>query len=691
VSRRTAVCYRAVRKKFARSRFAASSKVTEFVRRRDFIKDAIFSSAAASRCPSAFHEPEILQQLLVPQQGIPVLGRQQMQDLAQYEEAQHPLLAGRFDEALKVLIPAIKQRPGVIPYTIAAIYLRMERWAEGIPYALQACRDTPSDIRYRWILRALTLQAGQPESLIPTEFRLKLPASSSSPFQLRDVTKVCGVGRLGLGRGAAWGDFDNDGNEDILVGAERAPFCLFHNRGDGTFEDVAREVGLIDPVGLGCYASQFIDYDNDGYQDVFFSSNGWGGGGRLFLFHNEGGKRFADVTQAAGLSAPVNAFGSSWVDYDNDGRVDLAVAVGIIDPDGGDRIRLYHNEGGGKFREVGESAGLTQRARWISLCWGDYDGDGRQDLLATSFDAGPFLFRNLGTGRFEDVSVKAGIRTQAAAYTPEFFDYDNDGNLDIFVSTYPFGDLTLTSMIETKLAGTAVPAAQRQLLFRNNGDGTFRNVTEEAGITGWYGGMSSQVGDFDNDGADEIVIGTGNPALDWCEPKPLLRNNGRGQFTDIAESAGLIHFGMLHGTALADYNLSGNLSLFGSFGGFYWGSRETSRLYRNLGSGNASLEVRLVGTTSNRDAIGTRASATAGKRKVFKWVNGGNGFGCNNSRIVHLGLGRETKVDRLQIDWPSGQRQSFQDIPAGQRIEIVEGNANVRSLVKFHGAAGLTF
>jgi hypothetical protein len=471
------------------------------------------------------------------------------------------------------------------------------------------------------------------------------------------------------------------------VGAERAPFCLFHNRGDGTFEDVAREVGLIDPVGLGCYASQFIDYDNDGFQDVFFASNGWGGGGRLFLFHNEGGKRFVEVTQSAGLAGPVNAFGSSWADYDNDGRVDLAVAAGIIDPEGGDRIRLYHNEGNGKFREVGQAAGLTRRARWISLCWGDYDGDGRQDLLASSFDAGPFLFRNLGNGRFEDVTDKAGIRMQAAAYTPEFFDYDNDGKLDLFVSTYPSGDLTVNNMIETKLGTATVPRAQRQLLFRNNGDGTFRNVTDEAGVIGWYGGMSSQVGDLDNDGFDEIVIGTGNPALDWCEPKPLFRNNGKGQFTDVAESAGLVHFGMLHGTALADYNFSGNLSLFGSFGGFYWGSRETSRLYRNLGSGNTSLEIRLVGTKSNRDAIGAKVSAAARNRKVFKWVNGGDGFGCNNSRIVHLGLGRELNVDWLQIDWPSGERQTFQNIPAAQRIEIIEGSVKLRSIVNFRASS----
>jgi len=649
------------------------------LKRRDFIKEALLGTTFAWKARSLW-DLNITCGPLEFQQGMPLPPQTHIPDMAQYEESQHPLLAGRFHEALSKLLPTIKERPGIGPYTVAIIYLRMERCAEGIPYALQACRDTPDDIRYRWMLRTLTILAGQPESTIPKEFRLKVAPGFPSTFQFCDVTEVAGTDRLALGRGAAWGDFDNDGRDDILVGAERAPFLLLRNRGDGEFENVAERMGLVDPLGVGSYSSQFIDYDNDGFQDIFLCGNGWGGAARLYLFHNEGGKRFVDVTQSAGLAVPIDAFSASWADYDNDGYVDLAVAAGVIEPEGGDRIRLYHNDGNGRFHEVGEQAGLTQKARWISACWGDYDGDGRPDLLATSFDKGPFLYRNLGGGRFEDVTDRAGIRTQAHAYTCEFFDYDNDGKLDAFVSTYPEGDYK--GMIQTKLSGAAVPRAQRQLLFRNNGDGTFRNVTEEAGITGWYGAMSSQIADVDNDGFEEIFLGTGNPEMDWCEPKPLFHNEGNGQFREISDSAGLVHYGMLHGMAFSDYDNSGNLSLFASFGGFYWGTRETSRLYRNLGSGKLALEVRLVGTTSNRDAIGAKVSALAGKRRIFKWIDGGNGFGSSNSRVVHLGLGHETRVNQLQIEWPSGLRQSFENIPAGQRIEITEGKDIVRSLIR---------
>jgi len=630
-----------------------------------------------SECLSA----ATLAEMLSFQQANPTDAHRQFNDLAEIEEARHPLLAGDFEEALKILIPRLKERPGIAPYVVATIYLRMEQYAPGIPYALQACRDTPTDVRYRWMLNVLTILAGQPEKSIPNEFRLTLPPSARSSFRFQDVTAEAGVGRLALGRGAAWGDFDNDGREDILVGAERAPFRLLHNLGNGKFEDVAPRLGLIDPVGLGCYAAQFIDYDNDGYEDIFLSSNGWGGGGRLFLFHNDQAKHFTDITASAGFGGSVNAFGSSWADYDDDGRPDLAVATGIVDPPDGDRLRLFHNEGGGKFREVGQDAGLSQKAKWISVCWGDYDGDGRQDLLANSFNAGCFLFRNMGNGRFEDVSVNAGVRNSHHTYTAEFLDYNNDGRLDLFVSTYPEGDLK--GMIDDKISGAAVPSDQRQLLFQNNGDGTFTNVAGKAGITGWYGAMSSQVADVDNDGYPEIFLGTGNPALDWTEPKALFHNDGKGHFVDIARSANLIHYGMLHGIVFSDYDDSGNLSLFGSFGGFYWGTRETSRLYRNLGCGNHALEVRLVGTRSNRNAIGAKVTAVVKGRHIFNWINGGNGFGTLNSRVVHIGLTQDSKVDLLQIDWPSGLHQSFQNVDAGQRIEIVEGQNTLRTLVRF--------
>lgn len=608
--------------------------------------------------------------------------QRQPPDLARAEEAKSPLLAGDFTGALRTLPGEVLSYPGDprFPYSLATVDLRLRRYARAIPYAEMACKDDPASVRYRWMLRILTMLAGKPLSSIPLEYRLVVPPQAPSPIHFVDVTKSAGVQNFALGRGVAWGDFDNDGRDDLLVCAERSPFRLFHNLGNGKFTEVAGKMGLVDPVGLGCYAANFIDYDNDGFEDIFLTSNGWGGVNRLFLFHNDHGRRFVDVTQKAGLGGPINAFGTAWADYDRDGYADLAVATGIVEPAGG-RIRLYHNDRNGSFTEVGLKAGLTKRAHWMSVCWGDFFGNGLQDLFAVSFDAGCTLYRNLGNGKFEDVTSRAGIRCPIASYTCDVLDYNQDGRPDLFVSTYPKANMG--SMIAHVISGAPAPPRDRQLLFRNNGDGTFTRVSEAVGITGLHGAMASQVGDVDNDGYPDIVLGTGNPALDWDEPKVLYHNDGHGHYQDIAASAGLVDFGMLHGMAFSDYDDSGNLSLYGSFGGFYWGSREEARLFRNLGCGNRALEVKLVGTRSDRDGIGARLVATTDGRKVYAWEDGGSGFGSMNSRIVHLGLGASRQIESLEVDWPSGLHQHFANVRTGQRIEITEGRPHYRVLAVF--------
>ena len=604
-------------------------------------------------------------------------------DNAQIEEAKSPLLAGHFQEAIRALTPLVKEYPGYarIPYTLATIYFRMEQdYAKGIPFALQACRDKPDDIRYRWLSRALTILARLPEDTIPLDCRIVAAPNAPSPVHFQDVTEAAGVGVYAMGRGAAWGDFDNDGHDDLLVCSERGPFTLYRNLGNGKFVYVAKDVGLIDPVGLGCYTANFIDYDNDGYQDIFLAGNGWGGDNRLFLFHSDHGKRFTDVTEQAGMAGTKNAFGASWADYDNDGLLDVAVATGLVHA-GGERILLYHNEGKGKFSEVGVKAGLTRRARWMNVTWGDYDGDGRPDLFAVAFDSQCAMYHNLGDGRFEDVTERAGLRCPSANYTATFLDYNNDGKPDIFVSTYPGGEVKV--MESHYITGSPVEPDKRQLLFRNNGDGTFTRVTEEAGILGWHGAMAAGIGDIDNDGYPDIILGTGNPQLDWVEPKPLYHNEGNGHFVDIGISSGLLDFGMLHGTVFSDYDDSGAQSFFENRGGFYIASRLHARLYHNPGTSNHVLEAHLIGANCNRDAIGSRLMVASGDKRVYQHIDGGAGFGSMNSRIVQFGLAAHDAIDSFTVDWPDGLHQVWRNVPLDSRIEVVEGKNDFRVLKRF--------
>ena len=271
-------------------------------------------------------------------------------------------------------------------------------------------------------------------------------------------------------------------------------------------------------------------------------------------------------------------------------------------------------------------------------------------------------------------SFIAYLRT---GYSCAFLDYNNDH----FVSIYGPSDLTVT--LQYLVKGIPAPPDEIQRLFRNEGDGTFTQVSVEAGIVRRIHGMASQVADVNNDGYTDILVGAGHPRFDWVEPQELFLNDGKGHFTPIARSAGINDWGKLHGMAFADYDDSGHLSLFGSFGGFYWADRGEARLFRNLGTENHALEVRLVGTRSNRDAVGARLVAHVGGRKIYRRQDGGSGFASMNSRIVHIGLGKSREVDLLEVHWPSGISQSFQKLSGDQRIEVVEGKPGVQTLVRF--------
>ncbi len=456
-------------------------------------------------------------------------------------------------------------------------------------------------------------------------------------LKFTDITKQAGLTRIGWSMGVAVGDYDNDGLPDIYVTGYNGN-ALYHNLGGCKFEDVTEKAGVA--VGGLCLGAAWGDYDRDGHIDLFvsryvhvdmdklpeFGSNEkfcrfrgvlvqcgpWGLPGESdFLFHNRGDGTFEDVSKKAGVDDPEHYYGMTavWNDYDNDGWPDLYVAN-----DAGPNY-LYHNKHDGTFEEVGlmlgaDLSGDGQELGSMGVDFGDYDHKGRLDLFVSEFvEQSDSLYHNNGSDGFADVSWRAGIGQPSHPYVGwgnSFFDMDNSGWLDIFVNNghvYP----------QVDTIANAAHYAQPMLLFRNKHDGTFDEVSAEAGL----GQMplrsrrGAAFGDINNDGCIDIVT------LNVGETPSLLLNHCQ--------------------------------------------------------NGNHRVLFRLQGTKSNRLAIGARVTVKTADFTQLSEVKSGSSYISQNDLRQHFGLGKRDKMDEVTVRWPNGESETFRDVPADFIYDIVEG------------------
>lgn len=317
---------------------------------------------------------------------------------------------------------------------------------------------------------------------------------------------------------------------------------------------------------------------------------------------------------------------------------------------------------------MSEEAGLHTRCPTIGSGWGDYNNDGYPDLFLSSGLGRSQLFRNNGDGTFTDVSREAGVDGLCFGSTCFWCDYDNDGWLDLVQFVWsPHEDA-----LHTMLTGEGPPEGQPMRLFHNNRDGTFSMRSRELGITGCWGTMSGNAGDFNNDGHMDLLLGNGAPQMDRTEPPALLESDGNGKFHNVTFAAGLPFTGKGHGANMADLAGDGRLCLIIASGGQYPGDLLTTSVYRPKRLAGNYLNVRLVGTQSNRDSIGARLVLDAGGRRQHRLVSGGSGFGCLPCE-QHFGLGEITQADSLEIRWPNSPQQLIRNLPINTTIRIVEG------------------
>ena len=609
--------------------------------------------------------------------------------LAEFRLGEADKAAERFEN----IIQNYRRHSGAY-YYLGVYHLRHGAPEKAIENFKESLRLKPRDPETLWNLwTAYSQLGGYPEEL-PEEFRIAASRQQNSRQQsatsnqqegvtssenfltdnqqlktdnyFTDIAPDLKMDKVDGGRGSAWGDYDNDGDLDIVAVGTYQPHALFRNNGDGTFTNVADTAGIADP--RGGWGSLFADYDNDGYPDLYITRGGWSGAAENTLYHNNGDGTFTDVTHTAGVADPQSSFCAAWADYDNDGYIDLYIADGVIG-DGAANV-LYHNNGDGTFTNTAEVAGVADTGNSLGTAWGDYDKDGHIDLHVINYGQSNVLYRNNGDGTFTDVTPTTGMNLPVTdPFVTFFLDVDNDADLDIFISNSG----SFQAFIAGQITGTAPHDADRQVLYRNNGDGTFTDVTRESGLYHAYGAMGANFGDINSDGYLDIYLATGAPQMGRLERDALFRNNGDGTFTDATAALGLGNIGKGHGVTFGDVDTDGDVDIYVPVGGAFIGDQWHNLFYRNPGTGNNWLTVKLVGTKSNRDGIGAKVTLHIGGDVIYREVSGGCGFGSTNSLSLEIGLGTHTKVDTLEIVWPSGQVDTHRNLSVNQRLILTEG------------------
>ena len=378
--------------------------------------------------------------------------------------------------------------------------------------------------------------------------------------------------------------------------------------------------------------------------------------------------RFTDVTYTAGVADPQSSFCAAWADYDNDGYLDLYIADGVIG-DGAANV-LYHNNGDGTFTNTADMAGVANTGNSLGTAWGDYDKDGHIDLHVVNYGQSNVLYRNNGDGTFTDVTATTGMNLPVTdAFVTFFLDIDNDADLDIFISNSG----SFQAFIAGQITGNATHDSDRQVLYRNNGDGTFTDVTRESGLYHAYGAMGANFGDINSDGYLDIYLATGAPQMGRLERDALLQNNGDGTFTDATIALGLGNIGKGHGVTFGDADADGDVDIYVPVGGAFIGDQWHNLFYQNTGARNNWITLKLVGVKSNRDGIGAKVTLRIGDSVIYREVSGGGGFGSTNSLSLEIGLGTHTKVDTLEIVWPSGQVDTHRNLSINQKLIVTEG------------------
>lgn len=547
----------------------------------------------------------------------------------------------------------------------------------------------PNDYESRWLLNIAYMTLGDYPAKVPSQYLIPNLNKNNSDYTVKpfvDVATNVGIKSRNLSGGVILDDFNNDNYLDIVTSDWSLNGAMHYYQNDkrGGFIDISKfsQLGRF-KGGLNMIQA---DYDNDGDTDIFVLRGAWMkqlGRQPNSLLRNNGDGTFTDVTIKSGIYSEFPTQTATWNDFNNDGYLDLFIG-NESSSENSYPCELYLNNQDGTFKNVAKLAKCDVVSFIKGVTSADYDNDGDVDLFLSGMNKKKILLKNMGNKndipQFIDVTDQAGLgELKVLTFPTWFWDYDNDGWQDLFVCGYQYQG-SIAGNIAMEALGFANDGS-KMYLYHNNHDGTFTDVSQEAGLHKTVFAMGSNFGDIDNDGFLDMYLGTGNPDYKSLTPNKLFRNMGNGKFADVTVSSRVGNLQKGHGVAFNDLDNDGDADIFAEIGGAYIGDSFYNSLYLNPGQNNNRwIKLQLEGTDTNRSAIGTKIKVSFKEngvsRSVYRILNSGGSFGASALRM-EIGIGQATIIDQIEITWPkSHKKKVFKNIQPNQYIKIIEGENN---------------